>query len=115
MAREYQHPQYFEYYREFIPDYDQFVLAQKLSAPVHVRRNLLKCSVETFENFLNRHISDGAFATYKKITEVPDCYEIQSDRPVVGGLWEHHIGLYYMQGASSLLPVMALDPKPHEL
>lgn len=114
MARAYQKPAYFNDYREFIPDFDSFLQQQELLPPVVIRRNPLKCDEKGFENFLARRLNDGAFASVTKVPFVDDCYEIAADRAILGGMLEHHLGLFYMQGASSLLPVMALNPKPGE-
>lgn len=114
MARPYQHPSYFDAYQEFIPNYEQFKLSQATLPPVIIRRNRLKCNLEEFEKFLSRRVEDGAIQNFKVFPFVEDCYEIETDKPIIGGVWEHHIGLYYMQGASSVLPVMALAPRPGE-
>ena len=114
MARAYQSPEYFNTYKDFIPEFDQFLSAQALNPPIVIRRNTLKCSQDVFEAFLDRHIEDGAFKAVKAIEHAPECYEISAEPAVLGGMWEHHVGLFYIMGASSLLPVLALDPKPGE-
>ncbi|PIP88568.1 MAG: hypothetical protein COW01_13595 [Bdellovibrionales bacterium CG12_big_fil_rev_8_21_14_0_65_38_15] len=115
MAKPYLSPVYFSTYKDFIPDFDQFMQVQASLAPVFVKRNSLKCSEAEFNQFLDRHLKDGAFESVKKVNWVEDCFEINAPRAIVGGLWEHHIGLYYMLGASSFIPVKALDPKPNEV
>lgn len=114
MARPYQLPVYFNTYSNFIPDFEEFCQSQSTLPPVFIKRNSLKCNEDEFDQFLKRRVADGAFSSFNKFSWVQNCYQIDAPRSVVGGLWEHHIGLYYMLGASSLLPVMALDPRPHE-
>lgn len=114
MARPYLNPSYFFDYKQFIPAYDDFLLAQETLPPVVIRRNHLKCSKKIFAEFLERHLNDGAFSAVKKVEFVDDCYEISAPRAILGGMWEHHVGMFYMQGASSVLPVMALAPRPGE-
>lgn len=114
MAKIYQAPEYFDAYSSFICDYEDFKNIQRTLPPVVIRRNCLKCSEQTFNQFVARQLESGAFEAVTKVEFVADCYEVKAARAIVGGLWEHHIGLYYMLGASSVLPVMALAPKPGE-
>ncbi len=114
VARPYQKPAYFDSYAEFIPDYENFSKLQALPAPVIIRRNHLKCDNESFQAFLHRRVSSGVFQDVTAIDHVADCWRVLAERSIVGGLWEHHIGMFYMLGASSVVPVLALAPKPHE-
>lgn len=114
MARPYQKPVYFDAYSDFIPDYEEFSTFQAQLPPVIIRRNALKCSPEEFDAFLQRHLDDGAFAAVRAIEFAPDCFEVDAPRAIVGGLWEHHVGLYYVLGSSSVIPALALEPQPHE-
>ncbi len=114
MNKAYQSPAYFNTYKDFIPDYDLFLRAQSELPPVVIKRNSLKCSIREFESFIKRHLDDGAFTRCIPHEWVYDCYEVEAPKSIIGGLWEHHAGLFYMMGASSLLPVMALDPRPGE-
>tara|TARA_R110000868_G_scaffold117600_14_gene312485 strand:+ start:24390 stop:25334 length:945 start_codon:yes stop_codon:yes gene_type:complete len=114
MAKPYLNPEYFSTYSEFIPNFDKFCEVQSTLPPVVIRRNKLKCSRPAFESFLKRHVDNGAFKAYRPVSYVEECYEIDAAKAIVGGLLEHHVGLFYIMGASSILPVMALDPKPGE-
>ena len=115
MAKLYQTPVYFNTYKDFIPDFEHFSEVQSTLPPVYIKKNSLKCTQNEFDQLLKRHVEDGAFESYVKVKWVDDCYQINAPRSIVGGLWEHHVGLFYMLGASSLVPVMALDPKPGEV
>lgn len=114
MTKIYQAPVYFDTYSSFITEYEAFKDIQRTLPPVVIRRNCLKCSEQTFNQFVARQLESGAFEAVTKVELVADCYEVKAARAIVGGLWEHHIGLFYMLGASSVLPVMALAPKPGE-
>ncbi len=114
MAKAYQNPEYFSTYSEFIPNFDKFCQAQSTPPPVVIRRNQLKCTQAGFDSFLKRHIDNGAFKGFRPADFVDDCYEIDAAKSTVGGLLEHHVGFFYIMGASSVLPVMALDPKEGE-
>ncbi|MEZ6255923.1 MAG: RsmB/NOP family class I SAM-dependent RNA methyltransferase [Patescibacteria group bacterium] len=45
----------------------------------------------------------------------PDTYVIKSNKNLITGIEEFRNGFYYVQNASSLLPVLALNPKPEEV
>lgn len=114
VARPYLKPAYFDSYAEFIPDYELFSQFQAKPPVVSIRRNSLKCDEASFAEFLQRRVDSGVFKQVEAIAHVPDCWRIEAERAVVGGLWEHHIGMFYMLGASSVVPVLALNPQPGE-
>jgi tRNA (cytosine49-C5)-methyltransferase len=107
--------EYFFKYNNLIPDFPSFLAAVETSPPTCLRRNTLKTSTVAFENTLNH---------YKKLGKISFDHHQFSDLEIttlteydfnISRTLEHALGHFYVQGASSLLPVIELAPKPGEL
>lgn len=76
-----------------------------------IRVNTIKSSVVE----LKQRLTDW------KLTQIPWCKEgfwiehKKEDRRDIGNLIEHTLGYFYVQEALSMIPPIALDPKPHEI
>lgn len=101
--------EYFESrYSELIPEFNAFVSALDCDFPIGIRLNTLK-SQNSLNNFIEKNIKPRC------IEEIfPHYYFVQGERKFWGGHLDHHLGFYFIQGLSSLLPVELLDPKPGE-
>lgn len=70
-----------------------------------IRVNTLKVSINELKDRLE----------YLKLKQIPWCKEgfwVNSERTDLGNLEEHGLGYYYVQEASSMVPVEILNPKP---
>ncbi|MBT3298558.1 RsmB/NOP family class I SAM-dependent RNA methyltransferase [archaeon] len=76
-----------------------------------IRVNTLKADIEETRKSIE---SKGW-----KLEPIPWCkggfFISHPDRKDVGNLWEHHIGKIYVQESVSMLPPLALDPKPGDI
>ncbi len=76
-----------------------------------IRVNTLKDSVKTIANSIKKK--------GWKLTKIPWCKEgfwlENPERKDVGNLLEHHLGKIYVQEAASMIPPLALKPKPGDL
>lgn len=97
-----------ERYREIIPEWDLFLKAIERPLPPTIRANTIKISPEELRERLEKK---GAKVIPSEWCDV--LMEVHGKRSL-GNTIEHWLGLYYVQEASSILPVIALDPKPGE-
>lgn len=75
-----------------------------------IRVNTLKISIPEFKKRLGKEW---------KLTQIPWCkqgfwIEHEKGRRDIGNLKEHVLGYFYVQGAVSMIPPIALDPNPGE-
>jgi NOL1/NOP2/sun family putative RNA methylase len=97
-----------ERYRGIIPEWDLFLKALERPLPPTIRANTIKISPEELKYRLERK---GAEVLTSEWCDV--LMEVHGIKGL-GNTLEHWLGFYYVQEASSLLPVIALDPKPGE-
>ncbi len=99
----------FEEYREIIPDFPSFLEKIKEEQPYWIRVNTLKIGEK---ELVDRLVSKGfILERYREL----NAYKIK-DMPVKhpGATIEHSLGYYYVQDLSSMMPVIALNPKSDE-
>ncbi len=94
-----------ERYKSFIPDFDQFLDSLELELPIGLRLNSQLCELESF--LLRFQLRPDQF--HLPIEGLP-YLEVQNEKSYWGGALEHHLGFYYIQALSSLLPSLALAP-----
>lgn len=103
-----------EFKEKFIERYSQltdFEAFKKYSLSFlrrSIRVNTLKISV----NDLKKRLKNW------KLTQIPWCqngFYIEGERRDIGNLPEHSLGYIYVQESVSMVPPLALNPKPHEL
>ncbi len=99
---------HYERYKEFIPDFDEFMAAVKRDQPARIRVNTLKTTVAEVE----RNLTAKGFEV-ERTTWNPYLLTIKGDRPKkLGSTLMHSLGHYYVQSASSSVAALALDVKP---
>jgi len=83
--------------------------AYTVARPTTIRVNTLKTTVPEL-----LHIFDEHHIIYKPSTISPIAFVIDSNKRALLDLDAYNNGLFYIQSLSSMLPVIALDPKPNE-
>ena len=83
--------------------------AYTLSRPTTLRVNTLKTTVDQLTQLF-----DQQQILYEPSTISPISFIIKSDKRKLIDLDAYTDGLFYIQSLSSMLPVIALDPKPNE-
>lgn len=83
--------------------------AYTLSRPTTLRVNTLKTTVPELT-----HIFDEHRIVYEQSTISPIAFIIRCDKRMLLDLHAYKNGLFYIQSLPSMLPVIALDPKPNE-
>ena len=97
---------YFQDYREFIPDYEDFIEALRVPNPVSIRINILLATPEQVVSDLERRgVKIEPTPLGDNFWTVPEC-----DRP--GRLFTHLLGMIYPQSLSSGIPALVLRPGP---
>ncbi|KAL0478070.1 25S rRNA (cytosine-C(5))-methyltransferase nop2, partial [Acrasis kona] len=94
-----------------VPELIEFLEANEAPRPLTIRANALKTRRrELAQSLINRGINLDPMEAWSKTG-----LKILDANVPVGATPEYLAGHYIIQGASSLLPVMALAPKPKEL
>ncbi len=88
--------------------YLEFIKAEPTQ---YIRVNPLKTSREELTKLLKTNYSIET----KEVRSIPSALKIISGNDVVSKTIEHIIGLYYMQGLSSMIPPLVLNPAPHDV
>jgi len=100
--------EYFESYRSLIPEFDAFLQALDRPHPSHLRVNTLKFNSEGLKTRLSHY---GC-----KLEELPlrNAFSFHGlDTP--GATLEYFLGYYHLQGLSSMLPPVVLEPEGGQL
>jgi NOL1/NOP2/sun family putative RNA methylase len=98
-------------YDSLIPEINLFKDKLQDDFPVCLRPNLSQMSLESFKDYLLEFYPDShAYIPFSCLPIVI----VKGERKYWGGRLEHHVGLYFMQAISSLIPVEALDIKPND-
>ncbi|KAL0237447.1 hypothetical protein PCE1_000844 [Barthelona sp. PCE] len=84
-----------------------FLEAAEMPRPTTIRVNTLKARVKDVYRYLT---SKGA--KIKKVPWAKECLQIVDSQVRIGGTASYLTGNYMLQTAASLMPVIALDPKP---
>ena len=85
-----------------LTDMDKFIEASLKPLRKTIRVNTLKTTVNEMKNRF-------------KLEQIPWCKEgFYIDGTSIGNTIEHFLGYIYLQGAASMIPALALDPKPEE-
>ena len=98
----------FERYRDIIADFSAFLNSVNLSVPTHVRVNTLRVERETFRSAMAARGYD--------LTPVAGIDEaFRWERPgMPGSTLEYYRGWYQVQGLTSMLPPLILNPQVGE-
>lgn len=109
-------PLFIERLKKLMPDAEDFEAFHKIihEKPVNaIRCNTLKMSPEE----LKRRLEDKGWKVKQPFQGFPEVMIVASELEpgALGSSREHILGYYYIQEISSMLPVLALEPKPGEL
>lgn len=96
-------------YSSFIPEFDDFMDSLERPLPIGLRLNPKQCTLKSFIKRFN--LGDDEYLC--PISNLP-FLEVKNEKSYWGGALEHHLGFYYMQALSSLLPVLALMPNEQD-
>ena len=92
-----------------LTDFKEYQKAINNFSKKAIRVNTLKSSASFIKRFL---IKDWNLV---KIPWCKDGFWIEGRRRDIGNLYEHQLGLIYVQEASSMIPAITLDPKKDEI
>lgn len=94
-------------------DYEKFLEIAKSEPPRTIRCNTLKISADE----LKKRLEEKGWKIGQPFSQHPEIMIIESVlRPgELGKSIEHVLGYYYVQELSSMMPIIALQPKPNEL
>ena len=99
----------FERYRTIIPDFEAFLNALNQSLPTFIRANTLKITVESFQNLM----SERGYPI-QPVTGIKEAFHLRGvDSP--GSTLEYFLGYYHVQGLTSMLPPIVLNPEQEEM
>jgi len=76
----------------------------------YIRVNPLKTSKEA----LTKTLKENYQILIEEIPEMPNALKVINGNEIIGKTIEHIIGLYYIQGLSSMLPPLILSPLPDD-
>lgn len=104
-------PKFVERYKKICPDYDKFVGYSFRFLRKSVRVNTLKISIPELKKRMSK---DWV------LKQIPWCnygffIEHKEGRRDIGNTIFHNLGYIYVQEAVSMIPPIALDPKPNEI
>ena len=105
-------PRFEERMKKLLPDYDKFLEISKIPSINSVRCNTLKISPEKLRKRLEEKEwkIEQPFPNHKEIMIIGKLNPGELGKSV-----EHMLGYFYVQEISSMLPILALQPKPGEL
>ncbi|HLD37144.1 MAG: RNA methylase, NOL1/NOP2/sun family [Candidatus Amesbacteria bacterium GW2011_GWA2_42_12] len=94
-------------------DYEKFLEYAKLPLPRTIRCNTLKISAQE----LKQRLEEKGWKIRQPFPEYPEIMIVESvlQPGELGKSIEHVMGYYYIQEMSSMMPVIALQPKPGEI
>lgn len=107
--------EYFNKYKEIIPNYEKFLSYLEIPMPQYFRINTLKIRTDKEKQELLKVLENKGISL-KEVKEIPHFYRIINDHEIsIGNLEEYSLGLIHSLTLTSSLPVIALDPKQGEL
>jgi 16S rRNA C967 or C1407 C5-methylase (RsmB/RsmF family) len=98
----------FERYASIIPDFEGFENALKTPRDLHIRVNSLRIAPDAFARAMKNWGHE-----LRPLRWCPGAFlapELAKTRATL----EYFLGLYYIQGATSMIPPIALEPRPGE-
>lgn len=106
-------PLFLERMKEILEkDYEKYLESLRTNPPKSIRCNTLKISVKD----LKKRLKEKGWEIKQPFKSNPEVMiiENQLEPGELGRTLEHLLGYYYIQEVASMLPVIALDPKPEE-
>ncbi len=98
----------FERYRDMVPDFSALLKAVETPPPTHIRANTLRVEQEKF-----RQGMAGRGYRLAPVAEIPEAFRWDGPK-TPGGTLEYFRGWYQVQGLTSMLPALILDPQAGE-
>ncbi|RMG72501.1 MAG: RsmB/NOP family class I SAM-dependent RNA methyltransferase, partial [Nitrospirae bacterium] len=95
-------------YRDLIPEFDAFIKALERPHPSHLRVNTLKTTDKQLKERLSRY---GCLLKPLSLDNAYSFYNLSTP----GATLEYFLGHYHLQGLSSMLPPVVLEPREGEL
>ncbi len=95
-----------------LTDFDEFKKYSLSFLRRSIRVNTLKIAIKELKQKIEKSW---------KLEQIPWCTEgfwisnRESDRRDIGNMIEHALGYFYVQEAASMIPALALEPKPHDI
>jgi len=94
-------------YQKIIPDWEEFIAATRRPLPLTIRTNTLRI----LPSKLRTRLEEKGFSL-TPFPGIPTLFQVE-EKGVTKTI-EHWLGLFYVQEATQVLPVIALDPRPGE-
>jgi NOL1/NOP2/sun family putative RNA methylase len=94
---------------KFVPDLEKFLASMEEPPRTYIRVNTLRINA----NALIKRLRDKGFTLGE--TDIPDCLEVTAEPYSIGASAEYLLGYFYVQDKSSLIPPLALAPKPGDV
>ena len=95
-------------FARLVPELERFLASMEQPLPLYIRANTLKIA----PNALIKRLTDKGFTV--KTCDLPDCLEVTAEPYSLGASAEHLLGYFYIQDLSSMIPPLALAPRPGE-
>ncbi len=100
--------EHFQIYKKLIPEFDEFLCALGKPHPSHLRVNVLKATDDVVVRALE------AYGAVLEPLPIKNAYSFEGlESP--GATLEYFLGYYHLQGLSSMLPPLALEPGEGQL
>lgn len=96
----------FDRYCGLIPDFSAFLRSLEVRAPTHLRVNTSRIDRERFR----RAMAERGYRL-SPVEGIPESFQWESPE-TPGGTLEYFRGWYQVQGLTSMLPVLILNPQP---
>jgi len=110
LAKKYGYDEYMvARFKQFVPDLEKFLASMDETPRTYMRVNTLRINA----NALIKRLTDKGFTL--KETDIPDCLEVTAEPYSIGASAEYLLGYFYVQDKSSLIPPLALAPRPGDV
>lgn len=110
LAKKYGYPEYMvARFERFVPDLEKFLASMDEPPRTYIRVNTLRINA----NALTKRLTDKGFTL--RGTDIPDCLEVTAEPYSIGASAEYLLGYFYVQDKSSVIPPLALSPKPGDV
>lgn len=106
-------PEFEERMKALIPDYDKFLEFSRKPSINSIRCNTLKIKPQE----LRKKLEEKSWKINQPFPNYPEIMIItnQLNPGELGKATEHILGYYYVQEISSMLPILALEPRPEDI
>lgn len=110
LAKKYGYDEYMvARFDRFVPELEKFLASMDEPPRTYIRVNTLRINA----NALTQRLRDKGFVL--KETDIQDCLEVTAEPYSIGASAEYLLGYFYVQDKSSIIPPLALGPKPRDV